>query len=272
MHTRRYRVGIDINKYFRLLILCCIITAAIAVIGTAVIIGSIFAGAYSELESKYNTAQEKATMYDVLYESHMELTEDYNEAISYIKTKEIEIQTLTAENTALTAEIEEMNAQKTADFDTLRQFWYVFKEAPDNSGLTVDALLYSDEVCKEWDVNPAWMWHIYFKESGYDVDIDNYGGSGARGLGQVMPSTGKSFWENILGHGAGSFSVEMLYDPKVNIEITTCLIGRNIATSSMSNALELYSGGGGTAYWNRVVNAAAEHGITLTNDNAHYPT
>lgn len=78
-------------------------------------------------------------------------------------------------------------------------------------------------------------------------------------------------WERILGHGAGTFTLDMLYDPYVNVEITVAIIGRNMEKyDSMATSLKLYSGGS-SSYYDVIVGMAAEHGITLTENNTHYP-
>lgn len=191
--------------------------------------------------------------YDVIIEV---LENDINELNTTISNLESQYSTLTTE--------------RDAAYSVINDYWYVFKSAGDNSGITLDVILYMEEQCKRWNVSPDLMWHIIEIESGYTAKIDNSRGSGARGLGQVMPATGKSYWENILGYGSGTYTHEMAYDPYVNIEIICALMGRNLANDSLYNAIQLYSGGGGQSYYNKVINAASAHGITINEDTCRY--
>ena len=142
-----------------------------------------------------------------------------------------------------------------------RKYWYVFRDAPDNSGLTMDDMVYLDNLCKERDLNPHIMWCIYDNESGYTEVIDNYSGSSARGLGQVLKSTGESIYENILQ--LGTYSHEYAYDAQVNMQITVELIDRNI-DSGLYNAIALYSGDSSGGYYNQILATATDHGVSLS--------
>lgn len=85
----------------------------------------------------------------------------------------------------------------------------------------------------------------------------------------MMPGTAKNLYENVLKKG--TYTHDLAYDPFINAELSICHIGRNIAISTMENAIELYSGGGGSKYFNSVVNKGNAHGFTLSGGNAHYP-
>lgn len=146
-------------------------------------------------------------------------------------------------------------------FELARKYWYVFRDAPDNSGLTMDDMAYLDNLCKEKDLNPHIMWCIYDNESGYTAVIDNFSGSSARGLGQVLKSTGKAMYENIMK--LGTYSHDMAYDPQINMNITTTMIDRNI-DSGLKNAIALYSGDATGAYYNKILATAANHGASLS--------
>lgn len=180
-----------------------------------------------------------------------------------------------AEVSNLNAQIDQQNVvieamentlnQERADsaevFEIARKYWYVFRDAPDNSGLTMDDMVYLDSLCKERDLNPHIMWCIYDNESGYTEAIDNYSGSSARGLGQVLKSTGESIYENILQ--LGTYSHEYAYDAQVNMQITVELIDRNI-DSGLYNAIALYSGDSSGGYYNRILATATDHGVSLS--------
>lgn len=165
-------------------------------------------------------------------------------------------------------EIARLEDTNTVTLTKLKEYSYIFKSLPSNSDLTVDHLIYSLEMCKEWNVNPQLMWAIYDVESEFNTKCDS-SKSTARGLGQVLESTAEEYWEVILHHGHGSYYHSMAYDPYVNIEITTCIIGRNLEKGTLEDALNAY-GDQTDTYISRVLSAAERHGYTITNNNARY--
>lgn len=240
MVTRRYRVGIDIEKYAKRFIVGCVISFLFgAALCTTVV---------SAIMINYNDAQitEMNAHFEEQYaEQEAAFAVERTAYERRITTLETEKEVVTQRLTNTQNELENILSLQQADFQLLQKYWYVLKEADPKDGLTLEVLRFADQECQKWDVNPDWMWHVYQHESHWTTEIDNAAGSGARGLGQVMPSTGKEMWERILGHGAGTFTLDMLYDPYVNVEITVAIIGRNLEKyDSMSKALELYSGGG----------------------------
>lgn len=266
MVTRRYRVGIDIDKYAKRFIVGCIVSFLFGACLCTTMVSAIMLRTHEAQVVQMNERFESAfTEQEAIFNAEKD---------AYI----VEIETLETENSVLEQRLNNAIAEKDqilelqqADFELLQKYWYVLKEAEPGSGLTLEVLRFADEECQKWDINPDWMWHVYQHESHWTTNIDNYAGSGARGLGQVMPSAGKEMWERILGHGAGTFTLDMLYDPYVNVEITVAIIGRNMEKyDSMATSLKLYSGGS-SSYYDVIVGMAAEHGITLTENNTHYP-
>jgi len=282
MTTKRYRVGLDIRTYTRKLIKSCLVciisTATIMLIGFGLLYGpSISAMKDSHADEIIRLTEEHQQEIDQLNITYNKELDEQKAALDkrYIDDTAMltaEIDTLSTNLASTQMSLDRIKANSEEDFNLLRKYWYVFERTGDNSGLTTDVIRHVDQTCKEWDVNPHWMWAIYWEESNFRAAIDNTAGSGARGLGQVMPSTGKSFWENILGHGAGSFTTDMLYDPYVNVDITVAIIGRHLSNGwTMYQAINQYSGGGGNGYFNEVLATGKTHGVTLDDSNWHYP-
>lgn len=256
---RRYQVGIDLDHYAHVMIVGCIISAVAAALLTAAIAGVIIYTMRSSYEDKITNLETELSSIQESYENEIDLINLAHDE---------EVKDLNENITSLANQVEQLLQEDSADFEILRRYWYVFKDAVDNSGLSTELIKHVDDVCKEWDVNPHWMWMIWKSETGWSTGLDNKEGSGARGLGQIMPSTGKNLYENVLGRG--TYTHTMAYDPFINSELSIVHIGRNIATSTMSNAIEIYSGGGGSSYYNKVVTNGKKYGITLTEANAHY--
>ena len=265
---RKSRCGILYVICRRINLIACMLTSIL----TMIIMTSVFMVIYSNTMSNMELLQEqKITQLNSEWEQKLLSLEESHKIIYDGQLDDIE-QLQTDLSSAL-ARVQELQEVGEAEFDILNEYWYVFKYAGDNSGLTVDLIKYVDTMCKEWNVNPHWMWSIYWVESRFNTNIDNTAGSGARGLGQVMPSTGRSFWENVFNNGDGSFYTDMLYDPYVNVQITTAIIGRHLSNGwSMYDAVNQYSGGGGDDYYNKLITAGNDIlGVSLNTETPTYP-
>lgn len=255
MKTTVYRVGINLTEYRKRMHQSIIMSAGITfgvmlivMICAVLLTVQAYSSRLTTLEAEH-AAQLAA------------VDEEYQNQIDYLnyahKTEADGYQTVIDE-------LSEYTNQRVADsqelFEYARKYYYVFRDAPDNSGLTMDDIVYLDDLCKEENLNPHLMWCIYDNESGYITTIDNYSGSSARGLGQVLASTGKSIYENILQ--LGSYDHSMAYDSKINMQLTVELISRNIG-SGLYNAIALYSGDSSGAYYNKLLQTAREHGVDI---------
>lgn len=168
----------------------------------------------------------------------------------------------------LEEEIAFLERTPTTDLTILRkveQYQYVI-----DSGLSSDLVLFMDEQCQKWDINPHLMWAIIETESRYNPNVDNSEGSSARGLGQIVVNTARNMYENVLGHGTGSYNHQMAYDPYVNIQMICALIGTGLQNeNTLEYAINRYSGGV-SGYLEHIQGVAASHGISLTNDTCRY--
>ncbi|MCM1230215.1 MAG: transglycosylase SLT domain-containing protein [Ruminococcus flavefaciens] len=278
MQTQMYRVrALDVARIEQLLIKFLLIGVGIGALIAVIIMCVIFKFIYAAQATSYETkiSQYTTTLANVdqereslIYSAEMEL----NDTIETYENREQyhtnQIAELNATIDTLNQKIETLTNAQAAEFDRFKEYWYIFEHAPKNSGLTLDHIRYSWEVCETWNVNPQLMWAIYDVESDFNPNDDS-SLSSARGLGQTLESTATMIWENVLGHGKGSYNHQMAYDPYVNIEISTCLIGRNLANGTLEDALNLY-GDGTESYPGKVISAAKDHGYTISDSNARY--
>lgn len=253
MERRIYYVGVRADEFKRNVFLKCgVVLAAAVFIMVAIMLFALRAQA-SYYEDELATMQSD-------YEYQIEAVHaSYQSEISTYEAEIAEVDTLVY---AMENKLNEKQADSAELFEIARKYWYVFRDAPDNSGLTMDDMVYLDSLCKDYDLNPHIMWCIYDNESGYTEVIDNFSGSSARGLGQVLASTGKSMYENVLQ--LGSYTHELAYDAQINMQITTALIARNV-DSGLYNAIALYSGDSTGGYYNTIQNIAIEHGVDISN-------
>lgn len=269
--NRYYKVTMKDSFYTKVLIGSCVFSALMAALCAIMFVSVIFMNRIDTMQAQYdNNLTSLSNQWQTRMASEVgSLQETFTaQAATYEET----IVSLQAQLASAEEQLTDVNEEQNASFDLLSKYWYVLEGAPEDSGLTTESMVFLDEQCKKWDVNPDWMWAIYWVESNWHANISNTWGSGARGLGQVMPKTGEYMWETILDHGDGTFNTNMLFDPEVNMEITVAMIGRSITEQgkTMRSALSSYSGGS-KSYYDRVVKAAATYGIALTEDNIHYP-
>lgn len=254
MQQQTYRVGVNITEYRKRLVRYSSIAAfCSAIVMTILMVVCLqnqkvyYEGLLDSTVQEYN-------------EQITQLQGDHNTVVNNMKEEsQQQIDSLQATIDELTSQVEQRKASSSEVFEYARKYWYIFRDAPDNSGLTMDDIIYLDDLCKEDNLNPHLMWCIYDNESGYTAKIDNPT-STARGLGQVLRSSGKSYYENVLQ--IGSYSHELAYDPRINMQITEEMIARNMG-SGIQNAIALYSGDSSGAYYNKLVQTAAEHGVSI---------
>lgn len=254
LHELSYRMKLREEQHrmmrnCKLMVLAAIVLMTI-IMGIAMVLQSLY---YQEMLSA------QAGTYRVQLSN---LATEYETQIDQLRTEyEATISDQEEQITALSATNEQRRADSAELFELGRKYWYVFRDAPDNSGLTMDDFVLVDDLCKEDNMNPHIMWSIYDLESGYTAEIDN-SRSSARGLGQVLASTGKSIYENVLG--LGEYDHQMAYDTETNILITQELISRNLG-SGLWNAIALYSGDRSGGYYNTLLSVASSHGVNILN-------
>lgn len=202
-----------------------------------------------------------------------------NQRISIHKEYEAEIQTL-QEEVQLKEEIivqkdkqiEEISNSDGMSLSKMRTYIPIISHG-NCDNLTLEHLVYLDNQCKTWNVNPSIMVALYDLESDYRPEADN-AKSSARGLGQVLESTARSYWTGVLGHG--SYSHSQAYDPYVNIEITTSIVGRNLQASKgatdyekLYDAIYLY-GDQTSSYWSTFTSILNKNGVDVVTMNPFY--
>lgn len=265
METRRYRVGLNLKQYYRNMFIACVSCLMLGA-GAVLLIG--YACFYDHDE---RLVAEYVEVIRAQENEHNDEIEEFRRRVDKLTEeadqRESDLQTRLNEAERLLATEHEQSA---ADFALLSKYWYVLRYGPKDGTIGLDLIRYADDQCKRWNINPDWMWHIYLKESTWNVGAINPV-TNASGLGQIMPETGRHYWTRILGHSESSYNDSILFNPMVNIEITTAHLGRDLANgSSFYDALNHYSGGGGQDYVNSVIAKAKSHGITLTLNNHSY--
>lgn len=113
--------------------------------------------------------------------------------------------------------------EASVDFEFLQKYDYVIDRVvkEGNCGFTVEMMKLVDDLCREKNLNPHMIFAIIDIESDYHTDAKN-SKSTARGLGQVLKSTGKSVYENMMK--AGTYNHDMAYNGYTNITMMVTYI------------------------------------------------
>lgn len=180
-----------------------------------------------------------------------------------ISTKEEEISNLELEVAQLgVSATEEANYE----FSLYKEYWYVLRDAPVGEGVDMAVIAYMDEKAQEKNINPHLAWGMIEHESKYIATAQN-STSTARGLGQFLKSTAKTFYEQerFLGHGEGTYSHDMIDNPYVAVDLITeylqYLYENYTDTKTM---LRFYSGSDNDNYYYAVQNYMQSVGTDIT--------
>lgn len=114
--------------------------------------------------------------------------------------------------------IESFSNEESVKLELVQKYSYLVQKVDPSGGFTLGMIYYTDEICKELDINPHMIFAIFDIESDYDVNAKS-SRSSAQGLGQILSSTAKSIYEGYMGNPSGSYTHDMSLDGYTNIEI-----------------------------------------------------
>ena len=189
---------------------------------------------------------------NVMAQKLRQMTDDYNDSIQTIKE-------MNSKYTALYDEY--MEYQDTVGFsqeklyDIANKYMYVIEKAPKRSELTLENLIYMDELAEKYDINPHIVTSLFETESSYDSTAKNKD-STATGLGQFLAATGKYVYYDLLGYDGDYYHPVSARIPQLNIEMTLKYLDYLVDyRGDIKSALKYYSGGSSN-YVTTVMNRA----------------
>lgn len=191
------------------------------------------------------------------------------QATAQAETNEVPVITNTTETDTFDATQHIINPNETISgtltteevFALSQNYWYVLRDMTENVGFGIEEIAYLDTLCKEENLNPHIMWCFYDVESEYNSQVDNYSGSSARGLGQILESTAKYLYEEKLG--LGDYTHDMAYNVKTNMLLTVTLVMEYI-DDGLQYTVEKYSGDTSGTYYNKFMEAAEDHQVDVS--------
>lgn len=107
--------------------------------------------------------------------------------------------------------------------------------------LNAECLYVLETECVKWGLDPYVMLGVIMTESGGNASATN-SKSTARGFCQILSGTGKSIYEDTLGHGKGTYNHNMAFNPETNLRMGVALLGSLQKRYGLYNAIQRYRG------------------------------
>ena len=139
----------------------------------------------------------------------------------------------------------------------------LYNKRGERNDITFDQLVTGEDILLRVNCDPDILWGFIGTESGGDEDAKNPN-STATGHGQILASTGKSVYENIMGNGPGTFNSSMLLDGDINIRIASeYLAYLKENSSSIYEVVDKYAGEHNEAYYKKMDETLKKGGTSL---------
>lgn len=121
-----------------------------------------------------------------------------------------------------------------------------------------------EKECDKYGLDPYVMLGVIMTESGGNANAKSKQ-STATGMCQILSGTGKYIYEDLMGHGKGTYSHSMAYNPELNIRMGIAYLGTLVRqTGSLHRAIRSYRGLEDRAYYNSINKYMAMSGGRLT--------
>lgn len=221
-----------------------------------------------------NTIKEQDNTIDILInscfaatEQNLRLTAQINEYEGAIGEFVEQSEQLRKELEELQARVEELEAEKEAErveYEQLAEKYDYVISRVDDSEITMDDIKFLDETCKTYDINPHVITAMIDVESDYNPNC-SMSNSSARGLMQIIRSTGRYIWEDLLGNS--DYDHDIAYDVKSNILMGVRYMRYHLDKNNgdLRASLKYYNGGElGDYYATLVYRDAEKVGHTIT--------
>ncbi len=150
------------------------------------------------------------------------------------------------------------------------KYEYVIMYGGKRTDMTYDMVSYGEDIMKEKKVDPNLLFGLIMVES-HAVEKAQNKTSTARGFCQLLASTARSYYENILKKG--KYNHELAYDGYINIEIGSELVARNMEkyNGDTHKVIQLYRGLNDPVYYAAVDRYVNRGGTSLRQIANEYP-
>ena len=181
-----------------------------------------------------------------------QVTDNYNNSVKAIEEMNSKYQALYNEYKDYQ---EDVGFSSEKLYNIANKYRYVIENTPKRSELTLENLVYMDQLAEQYDINPHIVTSLFETESSYDSTAKNKD-STATGLGQFLKSTGRYVYYTLLGYDGEYNHPVSARIPELNIEMTMKYLDYLVDfRGDMPSALKYYSGGS-SSYVTKVLGKA----------------
>ena len=139
----------------------------------------------------------------------------------------------------------------------------LYNQRGQRNDITFEQLKTGEDIMIAGKMDPNILWGFVCSESDGDEDAKNPS-STATGYGQILASTGRRVYEDIMGNGKGSYTSDMLLDGTVNIKIASAyLVYLKDNSSSIYEVVDKYAGEHNEAYYKKLDKVLQKGGTSL---------
>ena len=134
--------------------------------------------------------------------------------------------------------------EESDDMNLLDKYSYaLYDDSGVRNDIDEDILKLAENLCAQQGIDPNLFLAIVMTESQGHADAKNKH-STAIGFGQLLSSTGRWCYEDLLGYGKGTYSHSLAYNPVLNTEMTISLLGelKREHNGNMYKAIQHYRG------------------------------
>lgn len=201
-----------------------------------------------DLKSDYNqltikTDAERSDMSSQI----QDLTSQLDSANKLSKSLTTQVEDLDKQTKTLKADNKELKAQIADREEILSKYSYATTWGNHNTDLTYEQLKLGETLMLEKGYDPNLLFGIIMTESRGDANAKSTS-STATGYGQFLKGTGKFVYEDLLGHGKGTYNHSMATNGTLNIQMMVAYLDYLIKNSdgSVTGAIKSYRGAGGS--------------------------
>ena len=139
-------------------------------------------------------------------------------------------------------DIEDIVEQR--DDELLAKYSYaLYDDSGARNDINGEILNLAENLCAQQGIDPNLFLAIVMTESQGHANAKNKH-STATGFGQLLKSTGKWCYEDLLGYGKGTYYHDLAYNPELNVAMTISLLGelKREYNGNMYRAVQHYRG------------------------------
>lgn len=203
-------------------------------------------------EEAYSIAKLDTLKIEAFPEEVEEVVEEVTELERISKAEENNVDLITVENasaepvvtgfvseeSASNVEVQQSNSQSLLD----KYSYALYDSGGRRNDINEYLLGVLEETCAVYGISPHLVLGVIMTESEGHANAKNRS-STATGFGQILKGTGKYVYEDLMGHGKGTYNHNMAFDPETNIRMTATYLGNLVKQrGSVQRALQNYRG------------------------------